>query len=91
MDKLCLLRGLDARKTVSGFAAAGAAMAQQLTTMISQSVSAIGRVVSKRFWLKRPSLSRWKLVIDYLLPQWAFERASSSGLYLDSATIDCDE
>jgi hypothetical protein len=55
------------RKSISGFAEAGAAMAQQLDDNdLLNLFSAIGRVVSKRFLMKRPSLNRWQLVIDYL-------------------------
>ena len=55
------------RKAVSGFAEAGAAMAQQLDDSdLLNLFSAIGRVVSKRFLMKRPCLDRWQLVIDYL-------------------------
>src|ERR1700720_1665751 len=54
------------RKSVSGFAEAGAAMAQQLDDNdLLNLFSAIGRVVSKRFLLKRPCLDRWQLVVDY--------------------------
>src|ERR1700730_12597809 len=63
-----------ARKSVSGFAEAGAAMAQQLDdNELLNLFSAIGRVVSKRFVLKRPALSQWQLVIDYLTSAMAFE------------------
>jgi DNA repair protein RadC len=63
-----------ARKTVTGFAEAGAAMAQQLDDAdLLNLFRAIGRVVSKRFLLKRPSLSCWQLVIDYLTSAMAFE------------------
>ena len=55
------------RKCISGFAEAGAAMAQQLDDNdLLNLFSSIGRVVSKRFLMKRPSLDRWQLVIDYL-------------------------
>ena len=74
-----------ARKSVSGFAEAGTAMAQQLDdNNLLNLFSAIGRVVSKRFLLKRPSLSRWQLVIDYLTSAMAFEpREQFRVLYLD--------
>ena len=53
-----------ARKPVSGFAEAGAAMAQQLDDNdLLNLFSAVGRVVSKRFLLKRPCLDRWQLVV----------------------------
>ena len=57
---LSRLEAQMARKSVSGFAEAGAAMAQQQlddNDMLNL-FSAIGRVVSKRFLLKRPGLSR---------------------------------
>ena len=45
---------------------------------------AVGRVVSKRFLMKRPSLDRWQLVIDYLTSAMAFEpREQFRVLYLD--------
>jgi DNA repair protein RadC len=74
-----------ARKPVSGFADAGAAMAQQLDDNdLLNLFSAIGRVVSKRFLMKRPSLNRWQLVIDYLTSAMAFEpREQFRVLYLD--------
>jgi DNA repair protein RadC len=74
-----------ARKSISGFAEAGAAMAQQLDDNdLLNLFSAIGRVVSKRFLMKRPSLSRWQLVIDYLTSAMAFEpREQFRVLYLD--------
>jgi DNA repair protein RadC len=73
------------RKSISGFAEAGAAMAQQLDDNdLLNLFSAIGRVVSKRFLLKRPSLNRWQLVIDYLTSAMAFEpREQFRVLYLD--------
>jgi DNA repair protein RadC len=73
------------RKSVSGFAEAGAAMAQQLDDNdLLNLFSAIGRVVSKRFLMKRPSLNRWQLVIDYLTSAMAFEpREQFRVLYLD--------
>src|ERR1700738_4521248 len=53
------------RKSVSGFAEAGAAMAQQLDDNdLLNLFSAVGRVVSKRFLMKRPCLDRWPLVLD---------------------------
>jgi DNA repair protein RadC len=72
------------RKSISGFAEAGAAMAQQLDDNdLLNLFSAIGRVVSKRFLLKRPSLNRWH-VIDYLTSAMAFEpREQFRVLYLD--------
>ena len=74
-----------ARKSVSGFAEAGAAMAQQLDDNdLLNLFSAVGRVVSKRFLMKRPSLNRWQLVIDYLTSAMAFEpREQFRVLYLD--------
>jgi hypothetical protein len=49
-----------ARKAFSGFAEAGTAMAQQLDDNdLLNLFSTIGRVVSKWFLMKRPSLSRW--------------------------------
>ena len=73
------------RKCISGFAEAGAAMAQQLDDNdLLNLFSAIGRVVSKRFLMKRPSLDRWQLVIDYLTSAMAFEpREQFRVLYLD--------
>jgi DNA repair protein RadC len=72
-------------KSISGFAEAGAAMAQQLDDSdLLNLFSAIGRVVSKRFLMKRPSLDRWQLVIDYLTSAMAFEpREQFRVLYLD--------
>jgi DNA repair protein RadC len=74
-----------ARKAVSGFADAGAAMAQQLDdTDLLNLFSAVGRVVSKRFLLKRPCLNRLQLVIDYLTSAMAFQpREQFRVLYLD--------
>jgi DNA repair protein RadC len=74
-----------ARKAVSGFAEAGAAMAQQLDDNdLLNLFSAIGRVVSKRFLLKRPCLDRWQLVLDYLTSAIGFEpREQFRVLYLD--------
>jgi DNA repair protein RadC len=73
------------RKCISGFAEAGAAMAQQLDDNdLLNLFSAVGRVVSKRFLLKRPSLDRWQLVIDYLTSAMAFApREQFRVLYLD--------
>ena len=73
------------RKCISGFAEAGAAMAQQLDDNdLLNLFSAIGRIVSKRFLLKRPSLDRWQLVIDYLTSAMAFQpREQFRVLYLD--------
>ena len=73
------------RKSISGFAEAGAAMAQQLDDNdLLNLFSAVGRVVSKRFLMKRPSLDRWQLVIDYLTSAMAFEpREQFRVLYLD--------
>jgi hypothetical protein len=73
------------RKCISGFAEAGAAMAQQLDDNdLLNLFSAIGRVVSKRFLMKRPSLDRWQLVIDYLTSAMAFQpREQFRVLYLD--------
>ena len=52
------------RKCISGFAEAGAAMAQQLDDNdLLNLFSAVGRVVSKRFLMKRPCLDRWQLVV----------------------------
>jgi DNA repair protein RadC len=71
------------RKSISGFAEAGAAMAQQLDDNdLLNLFSAIGRVVSKRFLMKRPS--PWQLVIDYLTSVMAFQpREQFRVLYLD--------
>jgi hypothetical protein len=53
------------RKSVSGFAETGAAMAQQLDDNdLLNLFSAVGRVVSKRFLMKRPCLDRWQLVLE---------------------------
>ena len=73
------------RKCISGFAEAGAAMAQQLDDNdLLNLFSAVGRVVSKRFLMKRPSLDRWQLVIDYLTSAMAFQpREQFRVLYLD--------
>jgi DNA repair protein RadC len=73
------------RKCISGFAEAGAAMAQQLDDNdLLNLFSAIGRVVSKRFLLKRPCLDRWQLVVDYLTSAMAFApREQFRVLYLD--------
>ena len=61
------------RKCISGFAEAGAAMAQQLDDNdLLNLFSAVGRVVSKRFLMKRPCLDRWQLVVDYLTSAMAF-------------------
>jgi hypothetical protein len=55
------------RKCISGFAEAGAAMAQQLDDNdLLNLFSAVGRVVAKRFLMKRPCLNSWQLVLDYL-------------------------
>jgi hypothetical protein len=73
------------RKSISGFAEAGAAMAQQLDDNdLLNLFSAVGRVVSKWFLMKRPSLDRWQLVIDYLTSAMAFQpREQFRVLYLD--------
>ena len=73
------------RKSISGFAEAGAAMAQQLDDNdVLNLFSAIGRVVSKRFLMKRPCLDQWQLVIDYLRSAMGFElREQFRVLYLD--------
>ena len=73
------------RKSVSGFAEAGAAMAQQLDDNdLLNLFSAVGRVVSKRFLMKRPCLDQWQLVIDYLRSAMGFElREQFRVLYLD--------
>src|SRR5580693_2467039 len=73
------------RKSISGFAEAGAAMAQQLDDNdLLNLFSAVGRVVSKRFLLKRPCLDRWQLVVDYLRSAMGFElREQFRVLYLD--------
>jgi DNA repair protein RadC len=73
------------RKSISGFAEAGAAMAQQLDDNdLLNLFNAIGRVVSKRFLLKRPCLDRWQLVVDYLTSAMAFApREQFRVLYLD--------
>jgi hypothetical protein len=77
------------RKAVSGFAEAGAAMAQQLDDNdLLNLFGAVGRVVSKRFLMKRPSLDRWQLVIDYLTSAMAFEpREQFRVLYLDKRNL----
>ena len=68
-----------ARKPVSGFAEAGAAMAQQLDDNdLLNLFSAVGRVVSKRFLMKRPCLDRWQLVIDYLTSAMALRTARAA-------------
>ena len=68
------------RKSISGFAEAGAAMAQQLDDNdLLNLFSAVGRVVSKRFLMKRPCLDRWQLVSTISHPRWHSSRASSSG------------
>ena len=74
-----------ARKSVSGFADAGAAMAQQLDDNdLLNLFSAVGRVVSKRFLMKRPCLNSWQLVLDYLKSAMGFEpREQFRVLYLD--------
>ena len=74
-----------ARKSISGFAEAGAATAQQLgDNDLLNLFSAIGRVVSKRFLMKRPCLDRWQLVLDYLTSAIGFEpREQFRVLYLD--------
>jgi hypothetical protein len=52
------------RKSISGFAEAGAAMAQQLEDNdLLNLFNAVGRVVSKRFLLKRRCLDRWQLIV----------------------------
>ena len=73
------------RKCISGFAEAGAAMAQQLDDNdLLNLFSAVGRVVSKRFLMKRPCLDRWQLVLDYLTSAIGFEpREQFRVLYLD--------
>ena len=73
------------RKSISGFAEAGAAMAQQLDDNdLLNLFSAVGRVVSKRFLMKRPCLNSWQLVLDYLKSAMAFEpREQFRVLYLD--------
>src|ERR1700737_1287470 len=64
--RLSQREGQMPRKSISGVAEAGAAMAQQLDDNdLLNLFSAIGRVVSKRFLLKRPCLDRWQLVVDY--------------------------
>jgi hypothetical protein len=46
--------------------------------------SAVGRVVSKRFLMKRPCLNQWQLVIHYLMSAMAFGlREQFRVLYLD--------
>jgi hypothetical protein len=74
-----------ARKSITGFAEAGAAMAQQLDDNdLLNLFSTVGRVVSKRFLLKRPCLNSWQLVIDYLTSAIGFEpREQFRALYLD--------
>ena len=73
------------RKLISGFAEAGAAMAQQLDDNdLLNLFSAVGRVVSKRFLMKRPCLNSWQLVLDYLKSAMGFEpREQFRVLYLD--------
>src|ERR1700738_5159045 len=73
------------RKLISGFAEAGAAMAQQLDDNdLLNLFSAVGRVVSKRFLKKRPGLNSWQLVIEYLKSAMGFEpREQFRVLYLD--------
>jgi DNA repair protein RadC len=73
------------RKSISGFAEAGAAMAQQLDDNdLLNLFSAVGRVVSKRFLMKRPCLNSWQLVLDYLKSAMGFEpREQFRVLYLD--------
>ena len=62
------------RKSISGFAEAGAAMAQQLDDNdLLNLFTAVGRVVSKRFLMKRLCLDQWQLVIDYLRSAMGFE------------------
>ena len=69
-----------ARKSVSGFAEAGAAMAQQLDDNdLLNLFSAIGRVVSKRFLLKRPSLTDGNSSSTISHRRWRSNRVSSSG------------
>jgi DNA repair protein RadC len=60
-------------------------MAQQLDDNdLLNLFNAIGRVVSKRFLLKRPCLDRWQLVVDYLTSAMAFApREQFRVLYLD--------
>jgi DNA repair protein RadC len=74
-----------ARKSISGFAEAGAAMAQQLDDNdLLNLFTAVGRVVSKRFLMKQPCLDQWQLVIDYLRSAMGFElREQFRVLYLD--------
>ena len=68
------------RKCISGFAEAGAAMAQQLDDNdLLNLFSAIGRVVSKRFLMKRPSLTGGNSSSTISHPRWHSNRASSSG------------
>ena len=71
------------RKSLSGFAEAGATMAQQLDDNDLLSLfSAVGRVVLNL--VKRPALNRWQLVIDYLTSAMGFEpREQFRVLYLD--------
>src|ERR1700737_204811 len=73
------------RKSISGFTEAGASMAQQLDDNdLLNLFSAVGRVVSKRFLMKRPCLDRWQLVLDYLASAIGFEpREQFRVLYLD--------
>jgi DNA repair protein RadC len=80
-----LAEGQMPRKSISGFAEAGAAMARQLDDNdLLNLFSAVGRVVSKRFLLKRPCLDRWQLVVDYLTSAMAFApREQFRVLYLD--------
>src|ERR1700732_4183400 len=83
--RLSQREGQMPRKSISGFAEAGAAMAQQLDDNdLLNLFSAVGRVVSSRFLKKRPALDRWQLVIDYLTQARACEpREQFRVLYLD--------
>ena len=60
-------------------------MAQQLDDNdLLNLFSAVGRVVSKQFLMKRPALNSWQLVIDYLTSAMGFElREQFRVLYLD--------
>src|ERR1700738_1801398 len=63
--RLSQREGQMRRKCISGFAEAGAAMAQQLDDNdLLNLFSAVGRVVSKRFLMKRPCLDSWQLVLS---------------------------
>jgi hypothetical protein len=67
------------RKSVSGFAEAGAAMAQQLDDNdLLNLFSAVGRVVSKRFLMKRHASTGGNSSSTISRRRWRSSRASSS-------------